>query len=418
MVAKKSHFQLKGRSSWSGKRGFRNLCVILAVTLPMTLALRGAWILGARAVAQQGIEIEHVKTQELRAQSRSLSDEILSQIDAVKIRAAAIAALGHFQLGVTDPSILAVAEIGNGNRILKTVSGFAKAPALDPSLTKAIESTIPSISAKQIEDTGVSLVSVRNWVQNSIASRPESYPLAIAFKHPDGSTQANPHYLVAIVNPVETFKAIQRWSNGKDGDMLRGFLIDSTGKVIVHSEKIYNGSNFANHPLFRQALAPTFKGDRVGGNGIYPAADTLSTRVSYSQLRSLPYVVVAERVIHTGSPVYTMQMLKDLATPALFLALVLALACIGSTLLVFRVFTVSNSASIFLAPDLEKELSEFSELHELQQINKRLEHEIMALRARGDGQMSSDQIADTFEKELQAAQNQAAAPASQSELPS
>ena len=51
---------------------------------------------------------------------------------------------------------------------------------------------------------------------------------------------------------------------GREGEMLRGYVVGLNGRVLIHSEKAYNGSDFSNNTLYRQALQPTLRGERVG----------------------------------------------------------------------------------------------------------------------------------------------------------
>ena len=70
--------------------------------------------------------------------------------------------------------------------------------------------------------------------------------------------------------------------------------------------------------------------------------DTLKARISYSQLRSLPFVVVAERVIRGNS----MAMYKRLLGPALTMTGVLALACLASIVLLLRIFSPKSTPKL------------------------------------------------------------------------
>jgi hypothetical protein len=302
MATQKSHFPTI----------IRTACVLAAVLVPTALALRGAWSLGTGVVTEQSQDIDRIKNQEIRAQARSLSDEILNEIEMTKVRSVASFEQGALHLGLNDGSIVALAEITKGTFL----------PAF---LKNEIQAEVPHIVEQDIRFSGVSLFRV------AIKTAEGQSALGMAFE------QNNRKFLV-IVDPLVAFKSIATWSNGKEGELLRGFLIDGKGQVVAHSEKTFNGKNFAGEDIFQKAIQPVFQGQRIGGVGIFAG-----TRASYMRLRSLPYVVVAERVLHGGVMIPTNSqrlnsMLRDLRTPLISMLIVVALACLGSIFIILTAF--------------------------------------------------------------------------------
>jgi hypothetical protein len=339
MATQKSHFPTI----------IRTACVLAAVLVPTALALRGAWSIGTGVVAEQSQDVERIKNQEIRAQSRALSDEIMNEIEMIKVRS--IASIGQgtsLSKELNDGSIIGLAEITKGVFL----------PAF---LKKEIQAEIPNIVQRDIQYSGVSLFRV------AIKTAEGQNALGIAFEQ-------NNRKFLAIVNPLSAFKSIATWSNGKEGELLRGFLIDTKGQVLAHSEKTFNGKNFTNEDIFQKAIRPVFQGQRIGGVGVFAG-----TRASYMRLRSLPYVVVAERVLHGGTilPTYSQRlnsMLRDLKTPLISMLSVVALACFGSIFIILTAFgelskprarqidTRSDAAlNYFTAEQLRKAEEEFAE---------------------------------------------------------
>src|SRR6185437_10730185 len=97
--------------NWTQSYWVRAFCVMVAVTLPLALALRGAWTLSMSAIGQQVGDTERVKTQEIRSESRALSDEVSSEIETIQLRALATYLLGKFEPGIAHPSLQAVAVL-------------------------------------------------------------------------------------------------------------------------------------------------------------------------------------------------------------------------------------------------------------------------------------------------------------------
>jgi hypothetical protein len=317
----------------------RVVCVVVAIALPLALALRGAWTLSMSAIGQQGQETERVKTQEIRSESRALSDEVSSEIETLQLRALATYLLGKFEPGIADSSLHAVAVLTApnpesqalvkqyevANVIAGTTGPFASSTAQNPPnpiATQDLSNAAHSIVMKDIQSSGVSIVSM------STKSAKDDPLVGLAFDAPNGKV------LLAVVDPIVAFAGVSKWAMGREGEMLRGYVVGPNGRILIHSEKAYNGSDFSNNTFFRQALQPTLRGERVGGVGIFSAVDTLKARTSYSQLRALPFVVVAERVVR-GT---TTTLLKRMVGPALLMTIVLTMACLLSIVLLLRVF--------------------------------------------------------------------------------
>jgi hypothetical protein len=303
MAVKKSHFPAV----------IRLACVLAAVLVPTALALRGAWSLGTGVVAEQSQDNERIKNQEIRGEMRSLSDEILNEIELVKVRAISIVeqvGLSTDLPGLNDGSVIAVAEV--------TKNIFV------PSFLKnEISAELPKVVEKDIQNSGLSLFPV------AIKTVDGGNAYGIAFE------QESRKFL-AIINPLIAFKGVTTWANGKEGELLTGFLIDSRGQVLVHSDKVSSGGSFSNQEIFQKAIEPVFRGQRVGGVGFYSGV-----RASYEKFRSLPFVVVAERVPHVAafsSSQLLNSSLRNLKTPLFSILGVLALACVGSIFIILTAF--------------------------------------------------------------------------------
>jgi hypothetical protein len=321
MVARKSHFP-----NW-----IRVAAVLIGVVTPTVFVLRGAWSLGTHVVAEQSVDIEQVKNQEIRSAARFLSDEVFEEIEMIKVRA--VASMGQGSLDVSklnDSSLVAVAETGRGLY-------------LPTFLSEEIKSSIKNISESDIKNSGVSLFPV------AIKTVKGRDTLGVAF-------QRGVQRFVAIVDPIEAFQGVGAWSNGREGEQLQGFLIDNQGKVLIHSEKALSGSSFSNEPIFQQAINPVFRGERVGGIGVFSGA-----RASYMRLRTLPYVVVAERVVH-GSLMATasarlISVLKKFKTSLFSMLAVSLLASFGSVILIFTAFGPGLNTSPVLKTTKRNELA-------------------------------------------------------------
>jgi hypothetical protein len=323
----------------------RVVCVVVAIALPLALALRGAWTLSMSAIGQQGQETERVKTQEIRSESRALSDEVSSEIETLQLRTLATYLLGKFEPGIADSSLRAVAVLTAPNpesqalvkqfEVASVITGatgatgpFAATAAQNPANppnpmeTQDLSNAAHAVVVKDIQSSGVSIVSM------STKTAQDDPLVGLAFNAPNGKV------LLAVVDPIVAFAGVSKWAMGREGEMLRGYVVGPNGRVLIHSEKAYNGSDFSNNTFFRQALQPTLRGERIGGTGIFSAVDTLKARTSYSQLRSLPFAVVAERVVR-GT---TTTLMKRMVGPALLMTIVLTMACLLSIVLLLRVF--------------------------------------------------------------------------------
>lgn len=348
------------QSSW-----LRALCVVVAITLPLTLALRGAWTLSMSAINQQLGETERVKTQEIRSESRSLSDEISSEIENIQLRALATYLLGKFEPGIANSALHAVAVLTPPSaasqalvKYYEVANVISDTPGpLGPVETQDLANAVHSIVLKDIQTSGVSIVSLNSG--NSWSS----WKTPVAFKDASGNalvglafSAPNGKILMAVVDPVQAFAGVGKWAMGREGEMLRGYVVGQNGRVLIHSEKAYNGSDFSSNALYRQALQPALRGERVGGTGVFAAVDTLKARVSYSQLRSLPFVVVAERVVRGNSTA----MYKRLLGPALTMTGILVLACLVSIVLLIRIFTpkTANVVQVAAANPVEAQVVE------------------------------------------------------------
>jgi hypothetical protein len=323
----------KGHTSWTQNYWLRAICVVVAITLPLALALRGAWTLSMSAIGQQGEETERVKTQEIRSESRSLGDEISAEIETIQLRALATYLIGKFEPGIANSSLQAVAVLstpGNSQALAKQfeiASVISSTPGpIGPVETQDLSNAAHAVVLKDIQTSGVSIVSLSSRAGQNLDG---AQLVGLGFSAPNGKV------LMAVVDPSQAFSGVTKWAMGREGEMLRGYVVSSTGRVLIHTEKAYNGSDFSNNTFFKQALQPTLHGERVGGTGIFAAADTLKARISYSQLRTLPFVVVAERVVRSNSTT----LMKRLAGPAVLMASVLFLAALVSIVLLLRVFS-------------------------------------------------------------------------------
>jgi len=323
----------KGHTSWTQNYWLRAVCVVVAITLPLALALRGAWTLSMSAIGQQGEETERVKTQEIRSESRSLGDEISAEIETIQLRALATYLIGKFEPGIANSSLQAVAVLsapGNSQALVKQfeiASVISSTPGpIGPVETQDLSNAAHAVVLKDIQTSGVSIVSLSTRAGQNLDG---AQLIGLGFSAPNGKV------LMAVVDPIQAFSGVTKWAMGREGEMLRGYVVGSSGRVLIHTEKAYNGSDFSNNTFFKQALQPTLHGERVGGTGIFAAADTLKARISYSQLRSLPFVVVAERVVRSNSTT----LMKRLAGPAVLMASVLFLAALVSIVLLLRVFS-------------------------------------------------------------------------------
>jgi hypothetical protein len=356
------------------------------VSLPVALALKGAWTLSLRAVNQKKSEIERLRTQDVRNQVRSLSDEIWNGIEAVKIRVQASA------VSLKAPESAGIESVVTLTGDLKFSKILWGPEQLTPEMLRVVAR---SISMRDIQSTGVSLIPI------ALKTRQGTNSLGIVFEN-----RPNESYWMAIVDPAETFAGVSRWATGREGEMLRGFLIAPNGRVLVHSEKIYNGADFSDLTLFRQALIGASRGERAAGVGIFRAADTLKARVGYAQLHSLPYVVVAERVIRAN----TMGLVKELLGPALVILAILVFATLGSIVLILRAFgQVTRPVTeqkqprkqiVLKVPELERQMKELAELQELKAEKQHARDQLMkAARATpGAPQKSFDEELKEVEK--------------------
>jgi hypothetical protein len=307
MTLQKSHF----------RTFIRTVSILVAILVPLTLALRGSWLLGTNVVAEQAVDLERIKNQEIRGEVRFLSDEIFDEIELVKLRATS--AVQNDSLPTDSKGLVAVADLARGRYV----------PA---SAEQELSKSFKAISESDIRNSGVSLFSV------TLKTGKGTEALGVAF-------QMGGRRIIAVVDPVEAFKGLGDFSNGKEGEHLHGFLINEQGKVLVHSEKALSGASFADRPIFQEAIAPVFNGQRVGGVGVFP-----NSRASYTKLRSLPYVVVAERAIRPGNqPTMANRLgtiLKNFKAQIFSNLFVLVLSVLGSLILVFGAFDEALSLEV------------------------------------------------------------------------
>ena len=154
------------QSSW-----LKTLCVVVAVTLPLALALRGAWTLSMSAIDQQVGETERVKTQEIRSESRSLSDEISAEIETIQLRALATYLLGKFEPGIANSALHAVAVLAapseSSQALVKqyeVASVISDTPGpLGPVEARDLSNAAHSVVLKDIQTSGVSIVPLYSW---------------------------------------------------------------------------------------------------------------------------------------------------------------------------------------------------------------------------------------------------------------
>jgi hypothetical protein len=285
-VASRDEGQVNGLRTTQGM----TLALLLAVALPVIVTLSGSYILARQTVKAQEGQSQQTKAEEIRTQSKLLLSNVWNEIEGVRIRATSYYEGG--KKSVLNPQILTYSTIQwNESPLSKTqkITGFTKNSVWQNSSSSAeLQSQMTRatslLSLKQIQETGYGLVSVGGPVGNR---------LGVAFA---ASNQTGAPIIFVSVNPEEVFTSFGRWASRREAGNLRGYVIGSDGRVMIHSDRAYSGADFKTGELFKNALAPMFRGDRTSGVSTFISTDLRPVLTSYQRLGKLPYAVVVERV--------------------------------------------------------------------------------------------------------------------------
>jgi CHASE3 domain sensor protein len=411
MVGYKSHFGRNVGGSISRNIG-RNIgiTISLAVGIPAIAALAGSFFLGQQAFKIQDSQNEQVKTEEIRAQTRLLMDDIWAGVEGVKTRTQSYW-LTRSQIGnraVLDPQILAyarvtqdsiqpaatqskpkakisaIARIDQGPSVrtqtradqgaTSWATGTVKEVVKNPTWTRqvlgnlnlAIQTAARQVSTQSIHQSGASVIEIPKT-----QGQAGEY-IAVAF-YP---SVASSDLVIAIVDPEQVFTSFSRWVTRRENGNLRSFLIGADGKVLVHSERVYSGSDFSNSQIYQRALQSLFRNERASGFGTFTAVDLRPVLTSYNRLGALPFAIVVERVVRPVSAT----VLRQILIPSMMLVaivLILSLASMASLWLT-RKNTVARKSQIVKVPELEPLLARVTELSGEREEIDNLKHQLQS----------------------------------------
>lgn len=343
MFTAKSHWRL------------RTTAVLTAsVIVPVSLALGGAFLVGQQAIRFLDERSEQFKANEVRSQSKLLSETVWDGIDNVKVRALAFESM-HGKGIDMDPMIHSISEIevdstGRPMSVRNTIinSGWTT----DATKLRAnLQIAAKNVSLQRIRDSGASVVPMEQMGNQ----------LGIAFSG-KGSRP-----LLVTVTPTEVFKSFSRWATRREAGNLRGFLIGADGRVLVHSEWTYSGADFSSTEIFRQALRPAFTGNRSGGIATFRAVDYRPVLASYVQLRGLPLAVVVERVVQP-SMVGSGLAMRVVSIPAVLLILTCLFISVFSVLIAQRFLPAPAQESwAITGTEIENALQQILQAQELRE---------------------------------------------------
>jgi hypothetical protein len=344
-------------------------------------ALGGSFLLGEQAFKIQNSQNETAKMEEIRGQQRLLTDDIWTGIEGVKARAQAYW-LTRSQIGsraVLDPQILAYAQIENPGQ--STGQSAAQSSVVIKDVTRnpnwthqvldnlngAFQKAAQQISIPNIHQSGASVVMVPKT--NGLAGQ----YLAIAFQPQVNSPTA----VVAIVDPELVFTSFSRWVTRREAGNLRSYLISADGKVLIHSERAYTGSDFSGSQVYRQALRSLFRGERANGVSTYSGVDLRPVLTSYARLGPLPFALVVERVVRPAGA----QIMREILIPSMLLIGAVLMISLLSVVVV-RVTSGNRKNNVIQVPEMESALARVSELSDDREEITQLKHQLQAALTR------------------------------------
>ena len=307
------------RSHGKGWKLARGFAFAGAIAVPVAFALGGSFLLGRGIFRAGQIQAQTMRIQEVRAQSRLLLENVWASLENVKIRASS-----HF----ANPAF----ELDRGIESVAPIAGIPE---------KAL--------MKQIRQAGIGVV-------------PLSKALGLVFfaSKKDG----HPALVLAKVNPTRIFSSFGRWATRREAGRLRGYLIASDGRVLVHSESVYTGSDFSGIEVFQTALRSLFRGERVSGIATYTGADLRPSLTSYVGVGILPLAVVVERVVR---PAGALAVRQNAVPGAVFLAALLFLC--GLSYIAIRKLAAIQPGAIAV-PELEPELNRVALASDLRRLER------------------------------------------------
>lgn len=269
---------------------FRKLALIILLVVLSVVMCGGALMMH---------RVETEQLEQLRIQSRSVSDLVLNQIEMIRTRGDLIQQT-HSVPPELFSEILYWSELkvdwNQGvQEILRSV--------VNPNWKESSSSVVVSPYAARIDDAYVlqalKNVSLESLKKSGVAilrfkqdpNRPHEW-LAFIFFNRNRPDKA----VFTLVDPSWAFPLFKNWASQSEGGVLRTYLVGSDGHILSHSLQTYVASDLSRAPIFKDALKYLFSSQRISGVGTYQSLDQVPVLASYLRVGDLPLGVVVERI--------------------------------------------------------------------------------------------------------------------------
>lgn len=265
---------------------------LLVFTPAFVVFLTGLY-LGTQFLQLKFDAMEAARINEVRTQSRIISDVVWSSVANLKTRVIAVRNILATASQLTPASSILDSDILYWSELeVKD----AKVIGLKNSVKNALFKT--ENFEEQYLKPALARINFDDLRKSGTVMLQLADTDSLAFVFPTAET-----LVLAVVDPNNVFSSLKSAIAGADDveGQYRVYLVSSSGHVLMHSQRNYIGADFSGTPLFKEILAPLAAGKQTNGAGTFRSIDQSSVAAAFVRIGTLPLAIVVEKLTEVDS---------------------------------------------------------------------------------------------------------------------